>query len=477
MFYKNGIIQKKTIKDLKWFFADYITTNKKIDYKIKKIKPTKNKDSLFVTLKNKRNFTAPVALYGIQNKKITFKTWITDVKNTKTIKIKYGNFNKLALNYENNYPEHNSLDNFRKVNNSFISKPIQFRFYKDFENPYYNQLFYFPDFKYNYYDGVILGVNLNNKTIINRNFEFSVTPNYGTSSGDLSASFSIAYNHFIQNSKIYKIKYGISGSNFNYAPQLSYKKLTPFINFQLRRKSLRDIGSSFILARLVGVDKEVATNEIQSSKDKYNVFNIRFVSNKFDAITQKQIALNTEINASFSKLSADIRYRKSFTANKNFDIRFFGGYFLHNKTNEDYFSFSLDRGSDYLFEQNLFGRSESDGIFSQQFVAAQGGFKSKFKNPYYANQLITSVNTSIGLLKFTEFYNDVAMLKNKNTSPKFFYENGIRLNFIPDIFEFYLPIYTNEGLQITKKSYTSKIRFVITTDVDRIYNFVRRGFL
>ena len=472
-----NIIQKNTIKDLQWFFGDYITTNKKIDYKINKVSFSKNKDSLFVTIKNKRNFSAPVALYGIQKKEVKFKTWVTGIDSTKTVKIKRGDFKKLALNYENIYPEFNSLDNFRNVNNNLINKPLQFRFFKDFENPYYNQLFYYPDFKYNLYDGLILGVNINNRSIVNRNFEFSITPNYSTKSQNLTGSFVVAYNHFLKNQDLYKIRYGVGGSNFHYAPELGYNTFFPFINFQFRRNSLRDIGSKSFTARLISVNKEIPSGEIKSDKDKYNIFNLRYINNKFDAIKSIRYALNAELNSNFSKLSTDIRYKKFFATDKSYEVRFFGGLFITNNTDGDYFSFGLNRINDYLFEQNLFGRSENEGIFSQQFVVGQGGFKSNFKQPYYANQLITSLNTSISIWKWAEVYNDVAMLKNKNSSPKYFYENGIRLNFLPDIFEFYLPIYTNEGFEVTKEAYPSKIRFIITTDIDQIYNFIRRGVL
>ncbi|TDQ23978.1 gluzincin family metallopeptidase [Tenacibaculum caenipelagi] len=471
------IIQQNTSKDLRWFFGDYINTNKKIDYKIKKVKYSKNKDSLNITIKNKRNFTAPVALYGIQKKKVKFKTWVTNIESIKTIKIKRGDFDKLALNYENNYPEFNYLDNFRNVNDKLINKPLQFRFFKDVENPYYNQFFYYPDIKYNLYDGLILGVNINNRPIINHNFEFSITPNYGTKSKNLTGSFVVAYNHFLKKSSLYKIRYGIGGSNFHYAPELGYNTLTPFVSFQFRRNTLRDIGSKFFLVRLVGINKEVVPDDTQTDQDKYNIFNLRYINNKYTAIQDIRYAFNAEINSNFNKISTDIRYRKLFTTNESYEVRFFGGLFLTNDTEGDYFSFGLNRGNDYLFEQNLFGRSENEGIFSQQFVTDQGGFKSKFKNPHYANQFISSINTSISVWKWAEIYNDVAMLKNKNTSPKFFYENGIRLNFLPDIFEFYLPIYTNEGFEINKGAYPSKIRFIITTDIDRIYNFFRRGLL
>ncbi|WP_272150206.1 aminopeptidase [Tenacibaculum aiptasiae] len=471
------VLQKNTSKNLNWFFNDYIKTNKKIDYTIEKIKEANHEDSLAVTIKNKRSFSAPVALYGIDQKKIKYKKWFDGIDSTKTIKIKKGSFNKLALNYENIYPEYNSLDNFRKTNNSLINKPLQFRFFKDVENPYYNQLFYFPDFKYNLYDGLILGVNINNQSVVNHNFEFRLTPNFSTRSRNFTGSYSFSYNHFLKESKVYKIRYGVRGSNFHYAPELEYNTFSPFISFQFRRNSLRENGLRLLIARMISVNKEVLPNEPKTDSDKYNIVNLRYIHSKFDAINRTLYALNTEFNSSFTKISTDIRYRRFFSENQSFDIRFFGGYFISNTSDGDYFSFGLNRGSDYLFEQNLFGRSENEGIFSQQFIIGQGGFKSKFSEPQFANQLITSINTSVSVWRWAEIYNDFAMLKNKNTSPKFFYENGIRLNLVPNIFEFYFPIYTNEGFEVNKKAYPTKIRFIVTTNIDRIYNFLRRGLL
>ena len=474
--FKN-ILQKNTSKNLHWFFNDYIKTTKKIDYKISKIKTIKNKDSLAVTIKNKRNFSSPVALYGIQKKEIKFKTWVTGIDSIKTIKIKKGDFDRLSLNYENSYPEYNSLDNFRKINNTLINKPLQFRFFKDVENPYYNQLFYYPDFKYNLYDGLILGVNINNKSVVNHNFEFSLTPNYSTKSNNFTGSYAFSYNHFFKKSKLYKMRYGFSGSSYHYAPELEYNTLVPFVSFQFRRNTLRKNGLKLLMARLISVNKEVEITKPKEASDKYNIFNLRYIQSNFNAINSTTYAINTEFNSSFSKITTDFRYRGFFSSDNSIDIRFFGGLFLHNKSEGNYFSFGLNRGSDYLFEQNLFGRSENEGIFSQQFIIDQAGFKSKYSTPQFSNQLITSINTSVSVYKWAEIYNDFAMLKNKNNSPNYFYENGIRLNFIPDIFEFYLPLYTNEGFEVTKKGYPTKIRFVITTSVDRIYNFLRRGLL
>ncbi|WP_105003981.1 hypothetical protein [Tenacibaculum sp. SG-28] len=228
---------------------------------------------------------------------------------------------------------------------------------------------------------------------------------------------------------------------------------------------------------MFNINKDVQPNTISKDEDNYRVLNFRYIFNKPNVIKRLQYAVNLEFGSSFTKLSTDIRYRKFFALEKSFDLRFFGGVFLNNNADTNYFDFGLNQSSDYLFEQNLFGRSENSGVFSQQFITSDGGFKSNFKQPYTANQYIFAGNTSISIWKWFEVYNDAAVLKNRDQKRKFFYENGIRFNFIPNIFELYFPVYTNEGWEINKEAYPSKIRFVFTTNIDQIYNFIRRGIL
>jgi hypothetical protein len=134
---------------------------------------------------------------------------------------------------------------------------------------------------------------------------------------------------------------------------------------------------------------------------------------------------------------------------------------LYNKTNSDFFSFALDRPTDYLFDYNFFGRSESTGLFSQQYIISEGGFKSKLKNPY-ANQWISTLNTSFSIWNWVEAYGDIGIIKNKYQKEKWVYDSGIRLNLVTDYFELYFPVYSNNGWEISQEKYTQKIRFIIT---------------
>lgn len=467
------IITQKTDKDLNWFFGDYLQTNKKIDYTIQKA--SVEKDSIKIIIKNKRNFTAPIALYGVKNKEIKFKKWFTGIDSTKTVRIAKGDFDKLSLNYEQLYPEYNSLDNWKKLKPSLLDKPIQFKLFKDVEDPYYHQVYYQPDVKYNYYDGIILGVKLHNKPIIPNNFVLKIAPSYATKSNALTGYFSTVYNQYFENSKIYKAKYGLVGSTQHYAPNLAYNSIIPFFNIEFSRNSLRDIGHKTIVAKWVCINKEIAPGIVKSEKDQYNVLSVKYIYNKPDIIKGFGYKLHTEFSKNFTKVSADFRFRKLTASNRQLDFRVFAGGFLSNTTTEDYFSFGLDRANDYLFELNYLGRSESSGIFSQQFILSEGGFKSVLSTRF-ANQFMLSTNASIGLWRWAEVYNDIAFLKNKGEKVFFGYENGIRFNFVHNILEFYFPLHSNNGWEITQNAYPKKIRFVFTADVRSIYNFFRRGF-
>lgn len=468
------IVSSKTYKDISWFFGDYLKTNKKIDYTIKKA-ITKG-DSVYVTIKNKRNITAPVALYGLQNKQVKFKKWLTNIDSIKTIAIPKNNFNRVSLNFENSYPELNSMDNWKKIGKNILNKPIQFKIYKDINDPYYNQLYLQPNIKYNFYDGALLGLRIHNRPILKRNFQFSITPQYGTKSNALNGTFNSRYTQYFENSSINKIYYSISGSNLHYAEDLSYNTFNQNITVQFRRKNLRDVGGSFLSARLLNINRELAPNDSQTDSDKYRVFKLKYYYNKPDIIKGVKYSFGTEIANNYSKVSGEFRYRKLTAKNTQLDFRFYAGSFIRNTTDTDFFSFGLDRANDYLFELSYIGRSESTGFLSQQFIMAEGGFKSVLEQRF-ANQFLVSFNSSIGIWRWLEIYNDVAFLKNRGNNVFFAYENGIRFNFIHNILELYLPVYSNNGWEVSDNAYSKNIRFVLVAQPKAIFNFFRRGFL
>ena len=468
------LLSSKTTKNLDWFFDEFLKTTKKIDHTIEEI--IKEKDSISVTVKNKRNTTSPFAIYVLKDKNIKFKKWVSDIDSSKTIKFKKGDYDTFVLNYENLYPELNTLDNWKKIDKKLFNKPVKLSFFKDINDPNFNQLFYQPSVNYNFYNGLILGVNLHNKPLIRRNFEFKVSPYLATKSKTFVGKFSLLYNQFFEKTKIYKIAYGLEGITSDYAPNLSYNSFIPYVNIFFKRKTLRDATSESFRAKLIHINKEVAANTIQTAQDNYSVVSLSYNYTNPNIIKEFRYRFGAEFGKKFSKAQVDLRFRKLTSSNTQLDFRLFAGTFLNNETSGDYFSFGLDRSNDYLFELNYLGRSESTGLFSQQYIITEGGFKSVLPTRF-ANQFMISTNSSIGLWRWVEFYNDVAFLKNKSKPVYFGYENGIRFNFVHQIFEIYFPIYSNNGWELSQTAYTQKIRFSLSADMRSIYNFFRRGFL
>jgi hypothetical protein len=464
-----------TTKDLEWFKKDYLQTNKKPDYTIKKV--LKNgADSLDVIVKNKRNFTTPIKLYGLKENEIKYQQWLTGIDSTTSVTIPRDGFDKLSLNYNSLLPEFNLRNNWKNVNKKLFTRPLQLRFAKDIENPYYNQLFYKPVFGYNYYDGIILGLTFSNQTFLNKSINFKVTPSYSTKSSSFSGSYAVRYEYLPENGKVNKFFVGLGGSHFDYAEGLQYNKIVPYAALEFRKKSYRDISSNVISTSFTFLDKEASINNPQDSETlKYKVFSLRYGYAKPTILKDIRFSTGIEISEKFSKASLNARYRLLTNTNTQFDFRLFAGAFLSNNTNTDFFSFALDRPTDYLFQYDYLGRSETSGFLSQQFITSEGGFKSKLPTPF-ANQWLTSVNTSIGVWRWFEIYNDAALLKNKNQNIYFAYENGVRLNFVQDILEVYFPVYSNLGWEVTQSDYASRIRFVLVLKPKRIFNFLRRGF-
>lgn len=463
-----------TTKNIEWFKKDYLTTNKKVDYTIKNI--IQKNDSLEINILNKRNFTVPIQIYGVKNNEIKFKKWLTNIDSLQKITIPKNDFDKLSLNFESLLPEKNLKNNWKDINKKIFHRPIQLKLFKDIENPYYNQIFYTPEFKFNYYDGIVLGLALSNKTILSRDFTYKVVPSYSTKSNNFSGSYLFSYEYLPENKNVNKFKVGITGSNYHYAENLTYNTFTPFAFLEFKRKSLRDVSSNVLITSFTSVDREKSPTQTQHIEtNTYNVFNIGYGYSNLNIIDDFRFGTNIQFANKFSKLSLTARYRKLTDTNRQFDFRFFTGVFLSNKTETDYFGFALDRPTDYLFQYNYLGRSETKGFFSQQVIINEGGFKSKLAVPF-ANQWMSTINTSVGIWRWLEIYNDVGFVKNKGEKVFFAHENGMRLNFIQDILEVYFPFHSNLGWEISQAQYSSKIRFVLVLKPKRIYDFIRRGF-
>ncbi|MDO3694264.1 M1 family aminopeptidase [Wenyingzhuangia sp. chi5] len=465
------ILQKNSQKDLSWFMEEWVNSNKKIDHKINKA--IFKKDSVYITLKNRRTIKTPVAIYGLKNNEIKSKTWTDGFTNTKKITIKNDSLDKVILNYENDYPEINNRNNWKNAKPKLFERPLKIKLLKDLNDPNAHQVFLNPEFAYNLYDGVIVGVGIQNKAFIHKNFEYKLKPTYSTASGTLTGGFDFSYTVFPEKTNIFDVSLGMSGSNYHYTKDLNYNVISPYFSIAFKQPNMRAIGTNKITARFLGINKEVEQGVVQTDEDKYQLFKVAYDYRENQLINDYKLNISTEIATKFSKLTTDFRYRHLTNKKRPVEFRFFGGIFLRNASTSDYFSFNQHTANDYLFELPYLGRSETTGFLTQQYVKAGGGFITQ-NEPGFSNQWLTSINTSIGIVRWVEAFNNISLSKSKTEAAFFDYEGGIRLNFVPDILEFYLPIYNKEGLVTKDGQYFKNIRFTVTLKAQPLIKFFKQ---
>jgi hypothetical protein len=472
------IIKSKTNKNLDWFFETVINSRKLIDYKFKEV--AKSKDSISVTIENKTGTIVPFPVYVFKDKQVIFKQWIEGFEKDSTITLPHLNGDKIAINYENDVPEINQGNNWRSLKNFHLTnKPFKFIFFQDLEDSDYHQVLYVPILNYNLYDGFMPGVRFYNKTILNRPFNYDLNPVWGTKTKAFVGSFSFSYMQNNRNNNWYQTLYNVSGSRFHYAPDAEFYKFNPMIIFKKRQKDFRDNHREQLLFRYVLIDRQqtdfVDITDTENNQD-YSIFNIKYLNSRTEVLSHLSFKSDLQFDQTFGKGSFELEYRKLDEKKRQFNIRWYAGSFLYQTTDTDFYDFGVSQVNDYLFDYNLYGRSETTGFFSQQYVVGEGGFKSRI-DTRLANKWLTTLNSSYSIWNWVEFYGDVGLVKNENIDIEFIYETGIRLNLLTDYFEIYMPIHSNNGFEVSQENYLSRMRFMFTLNPNSLISlFTRKWF-
>nr|WP_294777969.1 aminopeptidase [uncultured Flavobacterium sp.] len=469
------LLTKNSPKNISWFFDKIIYSRDIIDFKFDKV--TRTKDSISFSLKNKTETNVPIPIYGVKDKNIVFKKWIDTFPKDSVFTIPRNEAEKIVINYKNEVPEFNLRNNWQSLRGFRLnSRPIKFIFFKDLEDPNYNQIVYIPTLEYNLYDGLLPGIRFHNKTILDKPFNFDVNPTISTKTKSLSGKANFMVNQFNRDSNLYSIRYQLNGHYLHYAPDAYYTKINPMVYLRFRPDDLRDNKKEMIVFKYIMIDREKSAFTVDENTENYKVFNAKYYNGKTEVTKHYNFLGDFQLSSSFGKLSGELQYRKLFNDKRQVNLRWFGGTFLYNKNVSTYFDFGLDRPTDYLFEHDYLGRSETSGLFSQQSIISDGFFKSMLETRT-ANQWMTTLNASTNIWNWIEVYGDVGLIKNKNTAEQFVYDSGVRLNLVTDYFELYFPVYSNNGWEIGEKNYGERIRFIVTFNPDTLIGlFTRKWF-
>ena len=440
-------------------FEQNLKSRNSLDFSFSKVKV--KDDKLTFEVKEKNNISLPFSIGWIRDDSLIKVSKFDAEMLNKSLTIQSYEADYISINPQIRTPEFNPRNNYKHIKNSTLIKPLRLTLIKDIENPFYNQLFYNPRVKFNAYDGISFGVRLNNKTIKSRPLKITAQPLYSSIQNKIIGSFFGTYTMYNENSPFYFSNFSLGGSSFHYDNDLSYTLMNASATIFKRTPDLRLNKNQALRVFWQYVKRE--QNDLTADKPNYNIAGISYVYANKSALRHITFNSLSEFSKEFGKLSLTTEYRYLLQSGRQLSLRLFAGKFLYKNTSSNYFDLSLTRPTDYLFQYDFLGRSETTGFYSQQFVMAEGGFKSSF-DQQYSNNYLFSLNTSMGIWRWIETYGDIGYVKNNRAKGRTYFDLGFRLNLLPDFLELYFPIYNSNGLQLDEYSYKQKVRFVLTLD-------------
>lgn len=459
------------------YLSGFLKQKNRVDFKLKHI--IKDNDSLQIRIAKNTDIAIPVKLETETKKGEKKVYWIDTEENQHITNLSLpasDNIYKITLNNGYLFPESNYRDNFLYAKGLFSNaKKIKLKLIKDIPNPEYNEIYISPRVRFNNtYDKFLLGANFKNQSFFDQKFLYSVTPLYSTGTGKLTGSGAVSYSFLPAESIIRSLTFGVSGSYFHYDYGLAYKKtsLSSSISFRKDPRSTvgRSIGISYNYFERDLSPAMIASNDYS----KYNLWSIGYGYSDSQMIHEKSFSLSTQGMEDFNKITAEGFYRWEFAPKQKLSLRLFAGYFLRNDTRNNLFNYGISRVSNYSFSYTLLGESASSGLLSQQFILADGGFKSFL--PGTVNQWITSVNVDSSIWKIFHVYADAGIYKNKDFPTKFIWDSGIKVRIIPDFLEVYFPIQSSLGFEPAFKDYAKRIRYTLVLNLGSVINAARRGW-
>ncbi|PIF47366.1 hypothetical protein CLU96_4418 [Chryseobacterium sp. 52] len=459
------------------YLTNFLKQKNRVNFTLKNIK--KEEDSLHIRIGKNTDAPIPFKLETQTSEGEKKSYWIETEENERIKNFSLPaseDIHKVTLNSDYIFPESKYRDNFLYAKGLFSNtKKIKFKLIKDIPNPEYNEIYISPRVRFNNtYDKFLLGVNLKNQSFFDQKFLYSFTPTYSTGTGKLTGSGAVSYSFLPAESIFRSITFGVSGSYFHYDYGLAYRKGSIFSSFSFRKNPRSTV------SRSIGFSYNYLERDLNSrmiaNRDygKYNLWTAGYGYSDSQMIHEKSLSLSAQGMEDFNKITAEGFYRWEFAPKQKLSLRLFAGYFVRNDTRNNMFNYGISRVSNYSFSYNLLGESANSGLLSQQFILADGGFKSFI--PGSVNQWITSMNVDSSVWKIFHVYADAGIYKNKNRSAEFIWDTGIKVRVIPDFLEVYFPIQSSLGFEPSFKDYAKRIRYTLVLNLGAVINAARRGW-
>ena len=465
-------------KPLDWFFDDLLNSADFADYRLLEHDYCSTVST--VKVKNRGHLPLPYSITGYKNGEPVLTEWFEGHLGTKTQQVYHEEYDRIVINDHGANPEF-SLKNNRWYDRWLFprAEPLDLTFYNSFEKPAKSQLFYFPSLRYNAYDKVLAGMIFSNASfLVQKPLEYTLNPTFSTGTGQLTGSASLVWNKVMPKSHFFRqISSGAFFRYFHYDRDLAFLRFSPAVNFYLRKPYPTSPLIRRLRIRGVRVDREQPPElnlDQQRFLASYSVGELRYTQENTDVFRPSIQRVSFELSDRFAKVSGEWDQRWMLPNRKWLILRAYGGYFISNQFADrgfenNFYDFSLNNTPDYLFDEYFIGRSDETGIWSRQFFASEGGFKSP--GDIRASEWMATLNLALPLYSVLGTFGDVGWADGQ-----FVWDYGIRVALLTDFLEFYFPIQNDRQNFLLQQNYLSNVRFVLDLDLGNIVDRLRWGY-
>jgi hypothetical protein len=323
-------------------------------------------------------------------------------------------------------------------------------------HPEKTQIFFIPMLDYNVYNRYSYGISFYNRFIPKEGFSYKITPMYSNGSENISGSLNLTYSKFNRESNIYNYKISLDAKKAMYDYGQEYIRFEPKLDITLKKSSLRSKRDNYLSASYVHLEKEEET--LAFIKGNYTYSNAR-------TFNPYSIHMQIEKGDEYSKASLILNYNYHINQKKRLNIRGYFGYVSSQNNIYDLQMSAWNGTNDYTFSEKALVRDnlQTNKLpYQQQIFIKEGGLKH-FTN-LTSNNWLSSCSAEYNLTKIFRLY-----LEAGTNGVNFAYGSGLRIPLLRNMLNFYLPLYTEEGLVKFDKSYQDVMRFNLNIRLNLIF--------
>ena len=470
---------------LDWLFEELLYSNAKQNYAIKDVMLATS--DMKVKVVNKGNVSGPFALSAMQGDSVIQEKWYEGFEGEKVLDFPSGEYTEIVLDRESYTFDIRRQDNQFKLDRAFSKmQPPRISFFTAVEDDTRANLYWMPLGAWNNYDKFMPGLLFYNTSIPEQRLEWRVAPLFGLGSKRLTGLGDLHYNIYPENPGIRKVTLGLNGRSFHYRMYeaedelLRYNRWQPYLDIHFGVDQARNLFRKLSFRNIWIQEEQLEFTPdgafIGTDFTDNHIQELRYTSTRRQSVNggSLSIALEHQSYEAFEDEKSYVKMSASWTRDFHYgernalQLRFFAGAFLHNTERDAGYiapgAFNLiSQGyNDYRYDGLYLGRTENDGMLSQQISTRDGGFKTPIGTGFNlgrSNNYVIALNLKAGLPPkvlpwlpvkpyFDIAYFDNAMPTGEGASfqDQLLWSGGVAIDAFNGAFAIYFPIINSDNL-------------------------------